>query len=163
MARGFEEAGNLFDRLAADARERAGFMLFELSGEISAAQKAQLGAKTSGTGYLSGGIEAEVLLEKLRMRSGLLALQQGRRNSRYYGRFVELGRRAQIVQVIRGTAASTKSASSRRKRAAGVTLRKPYTLRVRAMAPREFIALPDVEQRVLRRTANFWAELLPAD
>ena len=160
MARGFSETSAMFDRLPQDVRSRVGFMLLELSGELSAAQKSRLAAQTSGTGFLGRGIEAETMLEQLRMRAGLLALTKGRKNSRFYGRFVEFGRKAQNVRVIRGTSASTKSATSRRRRAGGQTLRKPYTLRVKAMAPREFIALPDVEARVMRRTANFWAEVL---
>ena len=96
------------------------------------------------------------------MRSGLLALQQGKRSSRYYGRFVEFGRRAQTVRVTRGTTVSTKSASTRRRIKKGLTVRKPYTMRVSAMAPREFIYLPDIESRVSKRTADFWSEVLPA-
>ena len=162
MARGFPEADGMLARLPEQARGRLGYLLAELGMELSAAQKAQLAGKTSGTGYLGQGVEAEVLLEQLRLRAGLLALQQGRRNSRYYGRFVEFGRRAQTVRVTRGTTSSLKSASTRRRMKRGLKVRGAYTMRVRAMAPREFIALPDVEMRVMTRLADFWSEVLPA-
>ena len=35
-------------------------------------------------------------------------------------------------------------------------------LRVRPMAPREFIVLPGIEERLGRRSAQFWSEVLPA-
>ena len=138
MAKGFTETDAVLGRLPDDARGRLGYLLAAIGMETSAAQKAALAAQTSGTGYLGQGIDAEVLLEELRMRSGLLALQQGKRSSRYYGRFVEFGRRAQTVRVTRGTTVSTKSASTRRRIKKGLTVRKPYTMRVSAMAPREF-------------------------
>ena len=88
MAKGFTETDAVLGRLPDDARGRLGYLLAAIGMETSAAQKAALAAQTSGTGYLGQGIDAEVLLEELRMRSGLLALQQGKRSSRYYGRFV---------------------------------------------------------------------------
>jgi len=158
MARGFAETGSFLDRLPDETRGRLAWLLAELGTEVSAAQKAALASKTHGTGFLSGGLGVDVLLERLRVRIGLLALQAGRRSSRYYGRFVEFGRRAQTVRVIRGTSASPKSASVRRKH--NQRVRGAYTLRVRAMAPREFIFLPDLEARADRRLADFWSEIL---
>jgi hypothetical protein len=155
---GLTEVDALFARLPQDVRNRAAWLLAELATEISAAQKA---AVPKATGHLAGGLGVEELLDKLRARVGLLNTRKGR-NSYYYGRFVEFGRRSQTVRVIRGTSASSRSSTSRRRRAAGQTLRKPYTLHVRAMPPREFIYLPDVEARAARRLSEFWSGVLPA-
>ncbi|BBC72919.1 hypothetical protein AEB_P2051 [Altererythrobacter sp. B11] len=160
MARGFAEAIDLVERLPEEERGRLGYLLAEFAVEISAAQKSALSSQTHGTGYLGQGLDAEVMLDQLRMRAGLLSLRKGR-NSRYYGRFVEYGRRAQNVRVIRGTSASKRSATSRRRRAAGRALRKPYTLHVKAMPARPFVYLPDTEARIDRRLAQFWSEALP--
>ena len=162
MARGFAEAITLFERLPQAARARVGNLLLELAGEVSVAQKAQLAAKTSGTGFLGRGIEADVMVGELRAQAGLLAMARRKRSKRFYGRFVEFGRKAQNVWVTRGTSSSLKSATTRRRRAKGLTVREPYMMKVRGMAPRPFIVLPDIEDRVLRRAAQFWADVLPA-
>lgn len=156
MADGIAEALSLIDRLPQDARREAGFFLGELTFEVSAAQKAAVARRT---GHLSTGLDTELLLAELRSRMGLLKTGKGR-NSYYYGRFVELGRRPQNVLVTRGTSVSDKSASTRRRRKLGLAVRKPYTMRVKAMAPRPFVNLPDVDLRVQRRFAEFWSEIL---
>lgn len=158
MARGFRETDSYLARLPDEVRGRVGYLLAELSMEVSAAQKA---AVPTSTGFLARGIDAEVMLEQLRMRAGLLALQKGKKSNRYYGRFVEFGRRAQSVRVTRGTTVSARSASTRRRLKKGLTVRKPYTMRVRAMAARPFIAIPGIEARIERRAAQFWSEVLP--
>lgn len=162
MPRGFTEAAAMFDRLPQDARTRLASLLRDVGDEFASAQKTSLATQTNGTGFLGQGIEAEVLIEQLRMRSGLLALNRGKKTSRFYGRFVNFGRKAQNVLVTRGTSGSTNSATSRRRRRDKLSLRKPYILRVRAKAGREFIALPDADARIMRRTADFWSELVPA-
>lgn len=158
MARGFAEADALLGGLPAAARAKLSELLIEFGLEVSTAQKA---AVARATGHLAAGLEWESLVDELRVRIGLLKFRSGR-NSRYYGRYVNFGRRAQTVRVIRGTSASTRSATSRRRRKAGLALRKPYALRVRPMAPREFIVLPGTEERLAKRTAQFWSEVLPA-
>lgn len=156
MSQGFAEATALIGGVPAAARAKLSELLIEFGLEISAAQKAAVARKT---GYLEAGISWESLVDQLKMRSGLLSFRSGR-NSRYYGRFVESGRRAQDVTVIRGTSASTKSATSRRQRAAGLRLRDKYMLPVRAMPARPFVHLPGVDLKVAKRTANFWNEVL---
>ena len=158
MARGFAQADAALARVPADARAKASELLIEFGLETSAAQKAVV-AKDSG--HLAAGLEWESLVDELRVRIGLLRFRSGR-NSRNYGRYVNFGRRAQTVRVIRGTSVSKKSFTSRTRRGAGLSLRKPYSLRVRPMAPREFIVLPGIEERLGRRSAQFWSEVLPA-
>lgn len=156
MARGFREASALLERLPQAARERLGYLLAEIGAEISAAQKAAVPRRT---GHLAAGLDVELLLQELRVRMGLLTFRGGR-NSRYYGRFVEFGRRAQTVRVTRGTSASPRSWAARRKH--NQKVRGPYTMRVSPMAARPFVHLPGAEDRVARRTAEFWSEVLSA-
>jgi hypothetical protein len=156
MLKGFTETEAWLSGLEASTRAKLAELLAEFGVEVSAAQKA---AVARATGHLAAGLGVDLLLDRLRVRIGLLSLKSGR-NSRYYGRFVEFGRRAQTVRVIRGTSASKRSASARRKRAAGADLRKPYSLRVKPMAPRPFVNLPGIDERLARRTADFWSGVL---
>lgn len=178
---GLAEAFSTLDAIPQAAREQLEDLLSDIADDELAAQRA---AVPTETGKLKRGLGIDELLEKLRVRVGLLGTESNSRAAGnsiidqlfanpgqrpsvprnlgdvYYGRFVELGRKAQTVLVTRGTRASGKSASTRRRQAAGLSVRRPYKMRVRAMAPRPFVHRPDAGLRSEQRIADFWSGAL---
>ncbi len=88
------------------------------------------------TGKLAAGITYRVLPKSLRMQVGLIGSQK-QRNDLFYGRIQDLGRKAQVVRVLRrhGTFTHSFNPNGTRKK----TLASTYVLRVAAMAPKRFI------------------------
>ncbi len=84
------------------------------------------------TGALQQGILCRVLPKTLKLRVGLIGTKRGRAKL-FYGRILDLGRKAQVVSVRRRKVAG--SVLSRGRKVAGAT----YQMRVRAIAPMRFI------------------------
>jgi hypothetical protein len=130
------------------------------------------------TGRLRTALTVNEEVERLRVRVGIFGkLAQSKSTVRkyrkagrdpagaanhgslFYAIIQESGRRAQTVTVTRGTTASPGSSASRRKH--NQTLRKPFTMRVPAMAGRHFIHVEDRIGAVAERyLARFWDETL---
>lgn len=170
---GLAETYSLLGAIPQAAREQVGVEMARIGYEILAAQKRDV---AKDTGALAAGLSLVAQIEELRLRVGLIgvkarsqsALRRAAKAGRppgesygglYYGRFVEYGRRAQVVNVVRGTT-NSKALSAAQKRARGAAPRKPYKMRVRAMAPRPFVHVDRPEIRFEQRIANFWSEVL---
>jgi hypothetical protein len=133
---------------------------------------AQHAAAPQATGALDAALSLQLVLDRLRVRVGLLlgGRDAKRVNGRsfkaraggpWYGRIVEFGRRAQTVLVTRHLTVLAKRGNNRN----GDTRRtifagKPYSLRVKAMAPRPFVRLPLLEEVATSVVADFWAKTL---
>lgn len=154
MAEGFAEADMVLARLPGDVRSRLIDLLHRLGDETLRQQKAAVAKKT---GYLEQGLTQEILIDQLRVHAGLLAFRQGR-NSRYYGRFVEFGRRGRTKWVVRGTQSGKRTAAIRKRLAKGGSLRRAYALEISPAAPRPFVNLPGLAERTALRVAQFWSE-----
>lgn len=76
------------------------------------------------TGALKAGISYKVFPKSLKLKVGLLGTKAGR-SSLFYGRILDLGRKAQTVQVTRRSPTGTVSS---------------YMLHVSALAPRRFVS-----------------------
>lgn len=135
------------------------------------------------TGTLKGALSIKEAIESLRMRIGLIGEAATSKSTKqrlareakagspgreaqsfgalFYGRIVELGRKAQTVWVTRGTTASPKSWSSQKRAKAKLTVRKPYKMQVRAMAARPFVHIESrMDAVVNNRISGFWNNLL---
>ncbi|WP_010218933.1 HK97 gp10 family phage protein [Sphingomonas sp. PAMC 26621] len=97
------------------------------------------------SGALREGIESKVLPKSLRLQVGLLGGRRGNRDL-FYGRIQDLGRKAQVVRVLRRHSdfAHTFNRNGTRKK----TVESAYLMRVRAMAPKRFITgrFPELRQ-----------------
>lgn len=93
-------------------------------------------------GTLAAGIQKRLLRKTLRLRVGLIGTKRERKKL-FYGRILDLGRKAQTV-------------TARRRRNA------PYTMRVRAIAPKRFVTgrYADVRNSIGRRLRNVWDRVL---
>lgn len=107
-------------------------------------QRLIAGATPRRTGKLREGIKRRVLKQSLRMQVGLLGTKKGRARL-FYGRILDLGRKAQTVNV------------TRRKNTA------PYLMRVRGIAAKRFVTgrYPDVRAIIGRRLRGIWERALP--
>jgi hypothetical protein len=136
----------LIDKLPEAARKELGSELPAIGQDILAAQRADVAKQT---GALSAGLSVQYLVDQLRLRVGLIDLK-GSRAKLYYGRFVEYGRKAQVVL-------------ARRRRVGGRVVARAlaasYTMRVTALAPRPFVQVvrPDLDTKIANRLANFWS------
>lgn len=105
----------------------------------------QADAPKGKTGKLRQSITYKLAERSLRLRVGLITKRRGTFEP-FYGRFVEFGRKAQVVNVTRrkGTA--------------------PYQMKVRAMAPRPYVYKRRPEVRAILRTRlqNYWSHVLSA-
>lgn len=179
--RGLAEANTLFNGLPAAAAHELADLIGRVSRDVSAAQQ---DATPSATGHLRGGLSVELLTERLRARVGLLGIKGGRGaraalGSRYYGRFVNFGRKAQTVLVTRRLKRRVKGngrngtkrrviyegASTRLRRRGpnrGTAIGSPYKMRVKPRAAREFVHLPAAQAIAVQRIADYWSRVLPA-
>lgn len=171
---GLAETYSLLGNIPDAAREQLGVEMSIIAREVLAAQQRDV---PSDTGALRGGLKIDGLLQELRLRIGLIgvtatskrALRRAQKagqgpgesfGSRYYGRFVEFGRRAQTVLVQRRRRVDGRLRSrSRRKLAEDVAA--TYSLKVKAMAPRPYVHKDRPEIRAEQRLAEFWAQVLP--
>jgi hypothetical protein len=165
--RGLAEANSLFDRLPADAEDQLGVELAIIGREILADQRVLV---PKDTGELDAHLSLQLLLDRLKVRVGLFIAGRkygGKKRVRggrdaFYGRFVALGRAAQTVIVTRKAKLQRlkgnnhKNGTLRR----GVYAGKPYALKVKAMAARDFIRVPGAEATAAGQLAEFWSRLL---
>lgn len=165
--RGLAEANTMFDRLPDDAREQLGVELAIIGRDILADQRALV---PKDTRELEAHLSLQLLLDKLKVRVGLFIAGRkygGRKVVRggrdaFYGRFVALGRTAQTVIVTRKAKLQRLKGNNHKNGTArrGVYAGKPYALRVKAMAARDFIRVPGAEQAAAGQLAEFWSRLL---
>jgi hypothetical protein len=158
---GLAEAYSLLDAVPEAAREELAVELAIIAREDILPEQRRLVAKD--TGHLESGLGIQLDLERLRVRVGLFGIGSTRRGShddgRYYGRFVNFGRKAQTVRVERRRRVKGRLRASRgRKRAEDIAAR--YKLRVKAAAARPFIQVPGAEASALKRLETFWAAVL---
>lgn len=160
--RGLAAMDRLLDRLPVAARQELQDELGPIARDVQAAQR-QVVAKR--TGSLAAGLSYTIDAERLQARIGLLGLRKryGAGASRlfqdlFYGRFVELGRKAQTVLVTRRLKRRVLGNGRTSKRRV-VYEGKPYRLRVRAMAARPYIGPPGVVSAADQRLAGFWSRV----
>ncbi len=183
---GLAEAYALFDHLPTAAHEEMAVELGIIARELSAAQHADV---PRDTGALDNALTYELLLDRLKVKVGLLRGARGARtfNGRtfngkaggpFYGRIVENGRSAQTVLVTRrikkrrvtGNGRTSKRqvsyATPKRKLRqrsspnAGTFVGDPYKLRVKAQAGRPFVAQPLLVEVAESHLSDFWADAL---
>lgn len=145
----------------------------ELGGQAIAGQM-RARAPRGATGALKAAISFKVFPKTLRLRAGLLEKSRrrigGARSGRsgsvrtqegpFYGRIQDLGRKAQTVTVTRHIKAralkgNNKSGNTRRTVYGG----KPYTMRVKFMAPKRFVTgrMPEARGLLKRLLEGVWA------
>jgi len=139
---GMSELIKLFDTLPADAEDAIKEELPKAAGAILALEKNDVAVRT---GDLWRGLTIQTLNDGLKVRAGLIgAAAAGGRSNLFYGRIVELGRKAQVVLVERRRRVGGKLRTVRgRKVAADIV--KAYNLTVRAEPPRPFVDTPQTE------------------
>jgi hypothetical protein len=132
----------------ADALEQSGK---DLAAEMS-------GRTPSRTGALRAGIKWRVLRKTMRLRVGLIDAPKVR-NKLFYGRILDLGRKAQTVTVNRRIAGVAQPGGG--KAVAGARVAK-YTMRVRAIAPKRFVTgrYPDLRAKINDRLRGVWTRAL---
>lgn len=165
--KGLASAYAAFAAIPDAARDQLGVELAIIGRDILAMQQQ---AVAKDTGALEQGLSIALLIEKLRVRIGLLANSSGgsKSNGRrskmnyggyYYGRFVEFGRKAQTVLVTRTARRKANRLSTKGARRAAV-LANSYSMKVSALKPRPFVRLPGVQQVALGQLAEFWSRTL---
>lgn len=144
------------------ARDEMAVELGIIGREILAAQHADV---AKDTGQLDAALSMRVLVDRLKMRAGLFGSGTGRSNSRsrnlFIGRLVEGGRKAQTVTVTRHIKnrqlrGNNKNGNKRRTVFGG----KPYTMKVRAIDARPFIAQPLLHDAADLHLAEYWSKVL---
>lgn len=159
---GLAKAYALLDKVPAAARDELGVELAIIAREDILPEQRRLVAKD--TGHLESGLAVSLLREKLRVKVGLFGLAGGRGSravlgDRYYGRFVNFGRRAQTVLVERRRRVGGRLRSANgRKRAEDIV--STYRLKVKARPARDFIQVAGAEASALRRLASYWNNVL---
>lgn len=153
---GLAESYALLGAIPDAAREQLAGGIETIASDVLAAQRRDVAKRT---GALAAGLSLDLQIDALRARVGLLgtaarsasakrrALRQGRAVGRnygdlYYGRFVEYGRREQVVNVRRGSNG------------------RPYRMHVSALVARPFVHVDRPEIDVEQRLADFWSGVL---
>ncbi len=176
---GLAEAYALFGQLPDAAEYELGVEMAIIGREILAAQHADV-AKL--TGALDAALALQLLLDRLKIRVGLLAKGgRGRRAGQggpFYGRFVEFGRSAQTVVVTRRikkrrARGNSKNGNTRRIEYQGASTRlrrrgpnkgtpigSPYKLRVRVRQAHPFVAQPLLQEAADLHLSDYWAKVL---
>lgn len=184
---GLAEVYALFDQLPTAAHEEMAVELGVIARELSAAQHADV---ARDTGALDNALSYELLLDRLKVKVGLLRGARGastfngrsfkgKAGGPFYGRIVEHGRAAQTVLVTRrikkrrvvgngrnGTTRRVILATPKRKLRrrsspnAGTFVGDPYKLRVKAKEGRPFVAQPLLVEVAESHLSNFWADAL---
>lgn len=183
---GLAETYSLFDQLPQAAEDELAVELAIIGREILTAQHADV---AKDTGALDAALSLQLLLERLKIRVGLLIggrgagkingrRDKGRAGGPFYGRFVEFGRSAQTVLVTRrvkrrrvrgnnrgGNSRRTEflSASERLRRRGpnrGSAIGSPYKMRVKGKGARPFVAQPLLQEAGSAILSDFWAKAL---
>jgi hypothetical protein len=170
---GLAETYSLLARIPDAARDQLGVEIARIGYDVLAGQRRDV---AKATGALDAGLGVQLQIDQLRARIGLIgikarstsALRRARREGRspgesfgdlYYGRFVEYGRRAQVVLVQRRRRVGGRLRSSRgRKHAEDVGA--TYAMKVPAMAPRPYVHVDRPEIHAEQRLANFWGQVM---
>lgn len=128
----------------------------EESGLDIAAQ--MVGRTPDRTGALRKGIKYRVLRQSLRLRVGLIEAPKIR-NKLFYGRILDLGRKAQTVRVRRRIAGVAQPGGGKALPGARVAV---YMMRVRAIAPKRFVTgrYPDLRAVLNQRLRGIWDRAL---
>ena len=163
---GMAETYAMLGALPQAAQEQIGVEMAIIGYDVLRAQQADV---ARDTGALAQALSLKLELDQLRVRIGLLNVRNAQKfNGRsraavaggpFYGRFVEYGRRGQTVTVTRHLKRSIKGDGRTSKRRV-IFKGKPYSLKVKAMAPRPYVHKDRPEIRAEQRLANFWAEVL---
>jgi hypothetical protein len=162
---GLAESYSLFERLPSAAHEEMAVELAIIARELLVAQEQDV---ARATGELAGALGFQLLLNRLKVKVGLLlgGRAAGKFNGRqrkelaggpFYGRFVEFGRRAQTVLVTRRLKRKVKGNGRNGNGRRVIYQGKPYTLRVKAQAPRPFVTQPLLQQVADNHLSEFWA------
>lgn len=154
------DAYAMVDALPEAARDELGVELAIIGREVLAEQKRLV---PKDTGRLEAGLGLQLVLDRLRVKIGLLNVRAGR-SKLFYGRIVQFGRHAQTVMVTRhlarlGVRGNNKRGNRRRTLYAG----KPYPMRVRAMAARPFVQRGEwdaIDAQARGQLAEFWSNVL---
>lgn len=181
---GLAETYSLFDQLPQAAEDELAVEMAILGREILAAQHADV---AKDTGALGAALSLQLLLDRLKIRVGLIGRDARKVNGRtykartggpFYGRFVEFGRSEQTVVVTRrikqrrlkgnnrqGNTRRTQfgGASERLRRRGpnrGTPIGSPYKMRVRGMGKRPFVAQPLLHDAASSLLSDFWANAL---
>lgn len=136
--RGVASVRKLLRQLPPAVKEEMADALRDIGPEYLQAVKADAPVRT---GALRNALSFSVLKASLRLRVGLIGKKL---NSKFfYGRIIELGRKAQAVTIRRGPRTGAK-------------------MRVRAMAPRRFVykKRPELRARLGNRLNSFWEHAL---
>lgn len=163
---GLAETYSMLGAIPEAARDQVAVEMAFIGYEVLAAQKRDV---AKDTGELESALSLKLELDELRVRIGLLNVREaskfnGQRlkatgNQAYHGRFVEHGRRAQTVLVTRRLKRKV-TGNGRTSKRRVIYDGKPYSMKVKAMAPRPFVHKDRPEIRAEQRLANFWAEVL---
>lgn len=181
---GLAETYSLLDQMPHAAQDELAVEMAILGREILAAQQADV---AKDTGKLSAALSLQLLLERLKIRVGLIGQAARTFNGRsykartggpFYGRFVEFGRAAQTVLVTRrikqrrlignNRKGSTRQtifggASKRLRRRGpnrGTPIGSPYKMRVRGKEARPYVAQPLLQEAASSVLADFWSNAL---
>lgn len=171
---GLADAYATIDALPVAADREMGKDLVAIGALILSAQQA---AVPEDTGALKAGLSVQLMIDRLRVRVGLIgsaarsrsALRASQRDGKerfsfgslFYGVIVNFGRKAQVVPVERRRIGAAKLPRNRRKRTEDIAIR--YSLPVKAMEGREFIDPGAVvDRQVDGLLADFWARSLAA-
>ncbi|NLS28160.1 hypothetical protein S2M10_31690 [Sphingomonas sp. S2M10] len=155
---GVDAIQQMMDQVSSAARDELAVELGIISRDLLAWQRS---AAPKDTGELAGFLSIWVMVDELRARVGFISAKgargQGNKTKVFYGRFVQYGRKAQTVLVTRHLKRKVRGNGRY-----GTTKRviydgKPYPLRVKAMAPRNFIFAPNADAIVAQRVADFWS------
>ena len=130
-------------------REEIGDALDESGRAIAAAMVERTPTRT---GALRKGIKHRVLRRQMKLRVGMIDAPKAR-NKLFYGRILDLGRKAQTVTVSRYVGGGA-SGSPRR--------RVKYLMRVRAIAPKRFVTgrYPDLRNALNEKLRGIWDRAL---
>ncbi len=161
--RGMQELLNLFDTLPKATEAEIKEDLPKIGASVLAAQKEAVPVRT---GDLWRGLSTQVLNGGWKIRIGLMGVtSRGTGKTTYglyYGRFVEFGRRGQVVTVQRRRRVKGRLRSSRgRKRAEDIVA--TYSMKVRPEPARPFVQSPAAEAALLdagENLADFWDKVL---
>lgn len=140
------------------AREQLSVEMAIIGREVLAAQRADVAKDTGAT---EAALTLQLLVEQLKVRIGLIkgSSSRGSRNG-FVGRLIEFGRKAQTVVVTRRLKRRVRGNGRYGTKRRVIYEGKPYTLRVRAMAPRPFIAQPELRDAAEQHLSEYWQKVL---
>jgi len=162
VLKGQAAAMALFDNLPKASDDELISVLPKMGAAVLAAQKQDVAVRT---GDLWRGLSVQVLSGGHKIRIGIVGkadAASSKRSNLFYGRFVEFGRRGQVVTVQRRRRFGGRLRSTRgRKRSEDILA--TYTMKVPSAPPRPFIETPQAQEAALNADsglADFWTKVL---